>query len=119
VLAHIAWGEREGVGVVEARALVGSPLWDLPEDERNAVVVDESRLRDTQQVLRDYGEAFTEYISAIGRLSEEDLNEADHFRGLPERIPGWRPWRVLYDPGHYEEHGQTIQAALPIPRVDA
>lgn len=39
VLAHIAWGDREGIGVMEARALVGSELWDVPEEERNDAVV--------------------------------------------------------------------------------
>jgi len=49
VMAHIAWGERQGIGVIEARALVGSELWDLSEDERNAAVVGESRSRDPDQ----------------------------------------------------------------------
>lgn len=42
VLAHVAWGSaRESVWF--ARALVGSDLWDLSEDERNEAVVRESR----------------------------------------------------------------------------
>ncbi len=34
IIAHIAWGERENLGVVHARAVVGSELWQLSEDER-------------------------------------------------------------------------------------
>ncbi len=109
VLAHIAWGEREAIGVAEARALVGSPLWDVSEDERNRAVVDESRSRPLEEVLADYRSTFERYISALETLSEDDLNEADRFVGLVETIPGWRPWRVLYDPGHYDEHGATIE----------
>jgi uncharacterized protein (TIGR03083 family) len=112
VLAHIAWGEREGIGVMRERALVGSELWDLTEDERNAAVVRESRSRDVDEVLREYGTAFAEYVSAITLLSDEDLNGPERIRGLAERIPGWPPWRVLYDPNHYEEHGRTIEAAF-------
>jgi uncharacterized protein (TIGR03083 family) len=112
VLAHIAWGEREGIGVMEARALVGSELWEVSEDERNEAVVSESRDRATQDVMKAYQSTFADYVAALERLSDEDLNEADRFVGLPERIPGWRPWRVLYDPTHYREHGETIQAAV-------
>src|SRR5437660_2729156 len=45
IIAHVMWGEREMVGVMQARALVGSKLWDLPEDERNAIMVAEQRDR--------------------------------------------------------------------------
>jgi len=112
VLAHIAWGEREGIGVVRARALVGSDLWNVPEDERNEAVVRESRSRGLDEVLAEYRAAFGDYVSAISGLSEDELNEPSHFDGLSEGIPGWRPWRVIYDPGHYDHHGQAIASAL-------
>jgi hypothetical protein len=112
VLAHVAWGEREGIGVIRERALVGSELWDLPEDERNAAVVGASRSRTLDEILSEYAIVFDEYVSAISELSEEALNEPARIRGLAERIPGWRPWRVLYDPGHYAEHGRAIEDAL-------
>lgn len=112
VLAHIAWGDREGVAVARARALVGSELWNVSEDERNAAVVRESRSLGVDEVMSEYRAAYEDWMSAVHELSEEELNEATRFEGLPERIPGWRPWRVLYDPGHYEDHGRTIEAAL-------
>ena len=112
VLAHIAWGEREGIGVLRARALVGSELWDLPEDERNEAVVCASWSRGLDEVLAEYGAAFGDYMSAISDLSEDELNAPSHFDGMSERIPGWRPWRVIYDPEHYDLHGQTIASAL-------
>ena len=113
VLAHIAWGERESIGVINARALVGSPLWDVSEDERNAVVVHESRSRSLEDVLHDYRTTFNDFMAMIEELSDEELNAPERFDRMPERAPGWLPWRVLYDPGHYEEHARTIAEALP------
>lgn len=112
VLAHVAWGEREAIGVIQKRALVGSDLWDLPEDDRNAAVVEKSRSRQLDDILREYRTTFDEYVAAIGQLSDAELNDPERIRGLDDGIPGWRPWRVLYDPGHYGEHGRTIAAAL-------
>jgi uncharacterized protein (TIGR03083 family) len=112
VLAHIAWGDREGIGVIRARALVGSELWEVSEDERNEAVVRESRSRSLDDLLAEYRAAFEDYAAAIGELSDDELNEPDRFSGLTERIPGWRPWRVLYDPGHYQDHGRTIRDAF-------
>jgi uncharacterized protein (TIGR03083 family) len=112
VLAHIAWGDREAIGVVKARALVGSELWNLSQDERNAAVVRESRSRDLDQVLGEYRASFEDYLAAVSELSDEELNEAERIADLVDVIPGWPPWRVFYDPGHYTDHGQTIEAAL-------
>ena len=111
VLAHIAWGEREGIGVMRARDLVGSDLWNFSEDERNAAVVQDSRSRPLDEVLLEYRAAFDEYVSTLSDLSEAELNDTGRFDGLSERIPGWRPWRVLYDPVHYEDHGKAIASA--------
>ena len=112
VLAHVAWGDREAIGMVRARALVGSELWEVSEDERNEAVVRENRSRTLEEVLAEYRAAFDDYMTALSSLSEEELNEPSRFAGLAERIPDWRPWRVLYDPAHYDDHGQTIASAL-------
>ena len=112
VLGHIAWGDREGIGMMRARALVGSPLWDRPQDERNEEVVRENRSRPLDEVMADYRAAFDEWMSAMEELTEEELNDPGRFSGLAERIPGWLPWRVLYDPDHYRDHGDAIREAL-------
>jgi uncharacterized protein (TIGR03083 family) len=112
VLAHIAWGDRENAGVARARALVGSELWELSDDERNAIVVRDSRSRSLDDVLVDYRDSFPEFMAAIGELSDEDLNDPGRITSLTERVPGWAPWRVLYDPGHYDDHRQAIEAAF-------
>jgi uncharacterized damage-inducible protein DinB len=109
IIAHITWGERENIGVVRAHAVVGSELWQLSEDERNAAVFAQNRARSLEEVLSESSQVFAEYAAAVGSLSEEELNDPSGFPGIP---PGWRPWRILYDPTHYEEHGQSIAAWL-------
>jgi len=51
IIAHITWHEREMVGLVKAHALVGSDLWNLPTDERNAAIYKEVRDLPLEQVL--------------------------------------------------------------------
>src|SRR5690349_2677391 len=71
IIAHITWGERENIGVVRAHAVVGSELWQLSEDERNAAVLAQNRARSLEEVLSDSSQVFEEYAAAVGSLSEE------------------------------------------------
>jgi uncharacterized protein (TIGR03083 family) len=112
VLAHIAWGDRQNAGVARARALVGSELWELSDDERNAVVVRDSRSQSLAQVLAEYRDSFSAYIAAMAELSDKELNEPERIANLTERVPGWLPWRILYDPDHYTDHRHAIEAAF-------
>ena len=116
VLAHIAWADRENTGVARARALSGSHLWELSDDERNAEVVKESRTQWLAQVMGEYRDSFSAYIAAMAELSDEELNEPERIANLTERVPGWLPWRILYDPDHYTDHGQAIEAAFGLGR---
>jgi hypothetical protein len=109
VLAHIAWGEREAIGLVRARALVGSDLWRLSEDERNAAVHAQNRARPLDDVLAESATVVDEYVAALESLSEDELNDPAHFTGMP---PTWRPWRTLYDPHHYAHHAADLRAWL-------
>jgi uncharacterized protein (TIGR03083 family) len=109
VVAHVAWGEREAAGVVAARALVGSELWKLDQDERNAAVHAQERDRPLDEVLADAERVFASYLVGLASLSEEELNDPRHFRDMPA---DWRPWRVLYDPHHYDAHAADIAAWL-------
>lgn len=112
VLAHVAWADREYAGMARARALVGSDLWELSDDERNAVVVRESRSQTLEQVIAEYHDSFADYLSAMRELSDDDLNEPGRIESLAERLPGWAPWRVLYDPDHYRDHREAIASAF-------
>ena len=109
IIAHIAWGERENLGVAQARALVGSDLWQWSEEERNRAVFEQNRGRDLHDVLAESRQVFRQYLEAVAALSGEDLNDPGRFQGLPD---GWRPWRILYDPAHYQVHAQSIRAWL-------
>jgi len=111
-MAHITWGERENVGVMRAKALIGSELWRLTEDERNATVFEQHRDRSLADIERDHANTFADYIAALEGLSQEELNDAASFPPLAEQIPGWRPWRVLYDPHHYRDHTEVVRAWL-------
>ena len=109
IIAHISWGERENIGVAQAHALVGSDLWQLSEDERNAAVFEQNRARDLQDVLVESRHVFHQYLDAVAAISKADLNDPSRFPGMPA---DWRPWRILYDPTHYEHHAQSIHAWL-------
>jgi hypothetical protein len=109
VIAHIAWGKREGVGLIRARALVGSELWRLSEDERNAAVYAQNRNRSLDEIEADYEQAAADFVAALDSLSVEELNDPTHFQGMP---PAWRPWRTVYDPHHYPHHAADIRAWL-------
>jgi hypothetical protein len=109
VVAHIAWGEREAGGVARARALVGSDLWKLSDDERNAAVFEQNRERELHEVLAESRHVFGQYLEALDALSDEELNDPARFAGMPT---DWRPWRVMYDPHHYADHAQAIRAWL-------
>lgn len=112
VLWHIAWGDRRSAGVTRAKALVGSDLWRLSEDERNAAVVREGRSRSLADVEREYRESYAELMAEIERLTDAELNDPGGWRLFAETVPGWLPWRILYDPGHYEAHGRWIEEGL-------
>jgi hypothetical protein len=111
IVAHVTWAERETVGMLEARALVGSDLWDLPQDQRNAVVFEMNRHRPLRDVLIEARDVFQQLLDSVEALSEEDLVDPGRFRGMPDE---WQPWRVIagnsYE--HYAHHTQDIRAWL-------
>ncbi len=111
VVAHVTWTERETVGILRARALVGSDLWNLPLEERNAVIFEQNRHRPSREVLAEAAAVFQDLLAAIDALSEEDLTDPARFRGFP---PDWVPWRVvaINTYHHYEHHAPGIQAWL-------
>ena len=111
VIAHIARFEREMVGVARAKALVGSELWDVPQDQRNAAVFKQNRRRLLAEVLAEARTSFTEMVAAIETLSDDDLNDATHFAQMPVE---WRPWKIIAENSyeHYAVHAATLRAWL-------
>jgi outer membrane biogenesis lipoprotein LolB len=103
VVAHITWAERETVGMLQARALVGSELWQLPQDERNTVVYEENRDRSLQDVLTEAEAVHQELLGVIESIAEDDLLHATWFDSLPG---DWPPYRVVEANAtdHYRHH---------------
>jgi hypothetical protein len=65
-----------------------------------------------EEVIDEYRVSHRALLSELDRMSDEELNEPARMTGLARTIPGWRPWRVLYDPRHYADHGSAIEEWL-------
>ncbi len=85
VIAHVTWGEREMVGVMRAHALVGSDLWNLPEDERNAIMIAGQRDRPLHDVLTEERQVYAQFVEQVQALPDEDFTDARRFREMPEQ----------------------------------
>jgi hypothetical protein len=107
IIAHIAWHEREMVGMIQAHALAGSDLWQLPLDQRNAEIFRENKDRPLQDVLEEAPVVYRQFLAAVGTLSDEDVTDPGRFPGMPL---DWEPWQVIagnsYE--HYEQHLQDL-----------
>ncbi len=111
IIAHVIWYEREMVGMLNARALVGSDLWELPQDERNAVLLEENRNRSLDDVLTESKQVFEQLLLAVQALSEQAVNDPSRFKDMPTQ---WVPWQVIagntFD--HYPVHAASIRMWL-------
>jgi hypothetical protein len=114
VIAHISWHEREMVGMMEARALVGSELWGLPTHERNAVIYEQNRERPLPEVLTESQHVHQEMISLLATLSDDELNDPGRFRDMPA---DWIPWQLIAQNSyeHYADHTAVLQSWLNTP----
>ncbi|HEX6780018.1 MAG TPA: maleylpyruvate isomerase N-terminal domain-containing protein [Ktedonobacterales bacterium] len=111
ILAHIAWYEREMVGILQTRALVGSSLWVLPNTERNAAIFDQNRNRSLSEVLTDAQHVYSELLHAAQSLTDDDLMDPSRYRDMPA---DWVPWKVFADNSyeHYVAHIPAIRSWL-------
>lgn len=111
LVAHIAWYEREMVGLLQSRALIGSDLWNLPNDERNRVIYEQNRNRPAAEVLQEARAIYQELFDLLSKLSEEDLNDPQRFAEMPPVLP---PWRLIAGNTyiHYYEHATEVRRWL-------
>jgi len=111
IIAHVSWFEREMVDVLRAHALVGSELWNLPQDQRNAAVFEQNRDRALHDVLGESQRVFPQLLELVEALSDEELNDPGRFAGMPD---DWLPWRIISGNTyrHYADHGASIRAWL-------
>ena len=111
IIAHVTWFEREMVGLLRERALAGSDLWNVKQDQRNAVIFQENRERPLADVLAEAQEVYRQLLPLLEALTDEELNDARHFRNMPT---DWQPWDLIagniYD--HYRAHIPSIEAWL-------
>jgi uncharacterized protein (TIGR03083 family) len=109
IIAHVTWSEREMVGMLRARALVGSDLWTRPQDDRNAAVFEQNRDRPLPDVLAEARAVGQQLIELAEGLSDDELNDASRFADMP---PDWLPWRIIVGNTyrHYPEHVEAIRA---------
>lgn len=109
IIAHITWAEREMVGVLRQRALVGSDLWRLSQDERNAAVYAENSDRPLDEVLSEAQSVFAALRAEIARLSDTEMADPALIAEMPG---GLAPWQLLAGNTwkHYDEHLPALQA---------
>ncbi len=111
LIAHITWSENEMVGMLKARALVGSELWELSTDERNQIVYLQNKDRPLEEVVSEARHIFTQLLSLLEGLEDPELYDAAYFKDLPT---DWLPWRIIAGNTylHYQEHRKDLQAWL-------
>lgn len=114
VIVHVTWSEREMVGVMRERALVGSDLWNLTQDECNRIVYEENRERPLADVLAEARAVYRDFLDGVKHLDDDELTDPGRYLGMP---PDWTPWRILagccYE--HYAAHHKAIRAWLDGP----
>lgn len=111
IIAHVTWFEREMVQLVQRRVLNGSELWELPGDERNAVILAQYRDRPLAQVRAEAQTVHRHLLAALAELDEAALNDPHHFQNMP---PEWVPWRLLAENtlDHYTDHARDLRSWL-------
>ena len=108
VMAHITWYEREMIGVLKECALVGSDLWNLPLDSRNAAIYAEIKDHPLSEILNESKQIHQTMLELLEELTDDDLLHASRFREIP---PAWIPWQVIASNTfeHYPVHTADIR----------
>jgi hypothetical protein len=114
VIGHVLWHEREMIGVVQARALVGSELWQRPLAERNQLIYASYQEQSLADVLAGAAAAWRTLLPLLEGLSEAELNDPARFAEMP---PEWVPWDLIAGNTyrHYAEHAEQIERWLARP----
>src|SRR3954451_9230574 len=88
VIAHVAWYEREMIGVLHEHALAGSDLWGLSTNARNVAIFAANRDRPLAEVLTEARNVHRQLLAELAALTDADLADATRFRDMP---PAWHP----------------------------
>ncbi len=111
VIAHVTWGEREIAPVMRTHVLAGSELWNLSDDERNEIVYQQNRDRSLHEIMNEERRAYADLLAAAQTLSDEDLNDSQRYKQMPEE---WVPWQLYAGNTfkHYQDHMPSIREWL-------
>lgn len=103
ILYHVAWYEREMVNMMKTRSFSGSPWWDLPDDERNALIKTEGLTISLLQAWRVEEQAFTDLLAQLQTLNDAELEDPKLFKEMPADV---KPWEIIASNtyGHYVQH---------------
>ncbi|MCU0486632.1 MAG: YdeI/OmpD-associated family protein [Anaerolineales bacterium] len=115
LIAHLNWYEQEITGVLEQRRFSGSPLWDLPLDQRNEIIRQQTAPGSLAEKMAEECQTFERLMAAIDGLDEKDLNDPAAFPGMPL---DWEPWQILADniTLHYKDHLPELEKHFNPPR---
>jgi hypothetical protein len=111
VYAHLAWGEQQMLEFLQAGKFVGSDWWNLPLDERNRLIYDESHDVPADKVREDARNAHEALFKMLETLTDKQLNDPARWPGMPKE---WRPWQVIADNTylHYRHHSADLKQAI-------
>jgi uncharacterized protein (TIGR03083 family) len=111
VIAHVAWGESEIAPILRARVLAGSDLWNLSDDELNEITYQQNKDRPLHDIVNEERQAYKALFEAVQSLSDEDLNDPQRFKKMPQE---WRPWQLIAGNSfkHYQDHTPSIREWL-------
>ena len=111
IIAHVAWSENEMLLLFRDHVLAGSPLWELPLDERNQVVYLENRDRSVGDVLGAESRLWEELWPVIQALTDQDLNDPTQYQSMPL---DWQPWEILAGSTykHWDDHVKLLPKSI-------
>ena len=113
IIAHVLWNELEMIPLIQTRSLVGSDLWQLPQDERNEAVYHLYRIAPLKDILSQERQAYNQLLQEARTLNDEELNDPHRFKDMPDS-EGWIPWRIIAGCSftHYPDHMHALKAWL-------
>ncbi len=111
IYAHLAWSERQMLEFLQAGKFTGSDWWNLPLDERNRLIYEESRDVPAEKVREDSRNVHEALVKTIETLSDEQLNDPAQWPGMPKE---WLPWQLIADNTylHYRHHTADLKRAM-------